>query len=149
MILFNRVFTKTEIGAPAEVVWTILTDFDKYPEWNPFIVKIKGSLEKGSRLTVLMSYQNGKKQKFARRLKKIVRNSELGWQGYVFMPGLFDGEHVFVVEKLSKVKTLFMHSETFTGLLCLFILPLIRKKTQKSFENMNKALKIRAESWHK
>jgi len=149
MVLFNKVFTKTEIAAPAEIVWQILTDFNKYPEWNPFIVKIKGSLDKGSRLTVLLDNQNGKKQKFARRLKKIVRNSEFRWHGYVFMPGLLDAEHLFVVEKLSKVKTLFMQSERFSGILSPILTPFIRSSTEKSFDKMNEALKNRAESWPK
>jgi len=147
--LFNRIFTKTEIGAPVEIIWDILTDFNKYPDWNPFITSIKGNLKNGARLRVNLKFPNGKKKNFTPRLKKVVRNSELRWRGYFVMPGLFDGEHVFVVEKLSKVKTLFMHSETFMGILSPILLPIIRKRTQKSFENMNDALKVRAESRHK
>ncbi len=144
--MYNRVFTKTEIGAPAEIVWQILTDFNKYPEWNPFIVKIKGKLKTGSRLTVYLSNQNGKKNKFTFRLKKIVIHSELKWYGYVFMPGLFDGEHLFVVEKLSKAKALFMQSKRFSGILSPILTPFIRRSTEKSFDEMNEALKNRAES---
>ena len=33
---------KIEIAAPPTAVWAILMDFDRYPEWNPFIVKISG-----------------------------------------------------------------------------------------------------------
>ena len=29
--------TKIEINGSAQTVWGILTDFDAYPDWNPFI----------------------------------------------------------------------------------------------------------------
>ncbi len=43
---------KTEIiiNASKEKVWQVLTDFDKYPAWNPFIVSIKGELKVSTRL---------------------------------------------------------------------------------------------------
>ncbi len=37
-----------EIAASAEVVWKVLTDFDNYGEWNPFVAACKTTLEPGS-----------------------------------------------------------------------------------------------------
>ena len=42
--------TITEIDAPAEVVWQIITDFERYPEWNPFITELHGPVHEGARL---------------------------------------------------------------------------------------------------
>ena len=39
-----------EIGANPEAVWSILADFDAYPQWNPFLRSIEGELRKGSLL---------------------------------------------------------------------------------------------------
>ncbi len=36
-----------EIQAPAEAVWAVITDFDRYPEWNPFVVSARSSLTPG------------------------------------------------------------------------------------------------------
>lgn len=33
----KELFTEIEIKATPESVWQLLTDFEKYPEWNPFI----------------------------------------------------------------------------------------------------------------
>ncbi len=34
-IAFVSVNTEVEIDAPRAAVWTVTTDFDRYPEWNP------------------------------------------------------------------------------------------------------------------
>ena len=36
---------EVEIAAPAERVWSVLVDFDAYPDWNPFIRSIQGACE--------------------------------------------------------------------------------------------------------
>lgn len=36
-----------EIDAPADVVWQVLTDFDSYGEWNPFVSRCHSTLEPG------------------------------------------------------------------------------------------------------
>ena len=43
---------RSEIDASPEDVWQVLTDFDAYPEWNPFIRSIQGNPEVGSRLSI-------------------------------------------------------------------------------------------------
>jgi uncharacterized protein YndB with AHSA1/START domain len=42
--------TEIEIAAPPERVWAVLADFDSYPEWNPFIRRIRGQPAAGSKL---------------------------------------------------------------------------------------------------
>lgn len=37
-----------EIAAPARVVWQVLTDMDRYNEWNPFCVRAASTLEMGA-----------------------------------------------------------------------------------------------------
>src|SRR6476660_5134221 len=48
----KEINSEIEIFSTPEQVWRILTDFDKYPQWNPFIDQISGELKKGSKLTV-------------------------------------------------------------------------------------------------
>jgi hypothetical protein len=36
-----------DIDAPASVVWEVLTDFARYPEWNPFVVECRSTLGPG------------------------------------------------------------------------------------------------------
>jgi len=37
-----------EIAAPPPVVWEVLTDFARYPEWNPFVVECRSTLQPGA-----------------------------------------------------------------------------------------------------
>lgn len=39
---------KVTINAPASIVWEILVDMEKYPEWNPFCVECESTLEMGA-----------------------------------------------------------------------------------------------------
>ena len=39
-----------EITAPAEQVWDVLVDFERYREWNPFCVEAEGILALGEPL---------------------------------------------------------------------------------------------------
>lgn len=43
-----QIRTEIVIQASKEKVWSILTNLGAYPEWNPFIVSSKGSIEKGA-----------------------------------------------------------------------------------------------------
>ena len=46
-----------DINAPASVVWDILIDLAKYPEWNPFCVECESTLEMGAAVKMkLKSY---------------------------------------------------------------------------------------------
>ncbi len=36
-----------EIDAPAERVWAVICDLDRYPEWNPFVVACRSTLAVG------------------------------------------------------------------------------------------------------
>lgn len=35
------------VDAPAERVWSVIVDLDRYPEWNPFVVACRSSLRVG------------------------------------------------------------------------------------------------------
>ena len=37
--------TEIDIAAPPNEVWAVLTDYERYPEWNPFMVKLSGAKE--------------------------------------------------------------------------------------------------------
>jgi len=44
--------TEIEIQASPEKVWQILMDFDKWPEWNPFIHTVVGKPETGEKVDI-------------------------------------------------------------------------------------------------
>jgi hypothetical protein len=58
---------------------------------------------------------------------------------------LFDGEHIFEIKPSPEGKTRFIHRERFTGLLVPFVWRSLNTKTRRGFNEMNRALKRRAE----
>ena len=44
----SDILTTIAIDAPPTAVWSVLTDADAYPVWNPMIAGLRGRLEKGA-----------------------------------------------------------------------------------------------------
>ena len=38
---------EVDIDAPASLVWEVLTDLERYPQWNPFCPRIESTLKLG------------------------------------------------------------------------------------------------------
>ena len=138
--------TDIVIEASAERVWRVLTDFDRYPEWNPFLVSCAGELSVGARLQVRASPSGSSGRTFYPTVTKVDRGREFRWLGRLLVPGLLDGEHIFSIERLADDRVRFVHNENFRGL----VLPLHGmfrySNTRRGFEEMNQSLKEEAES---
>jgi len=47
---FVDVYTEVEIEAPRNTVRAVVSDFDKYADWNPLMVKAQGTAAVGARM---------------------------------------------------------------------------------------------------
>jgi hypothetical protein len=137
--------TEIIINASPEKVWQVLTDLEKYPEWNPFICHAIGKAEIGK--TVDIDFQpDGKGLKLHCTVARFQSNRELSWKYHVTHPFLFRGEHIFTVEPLGENSVRFIDREEFNGLLVFTQAKDIDTNTKIGFEAMNKALQARAEA---
>lgn len=137
--------TEIIINASAEKVWSILTDFDKFPQWNPFIVKLEGKPEVNTRLRAELK-NGGSVSVFKPKVLVAEKNKAFEWLGSLPVPGIFNGQHYFKIEALSANQVKFVHGEEFSGLLAGIIMKQIGEQTRLGFIGMNKALKERAEA---
>ncbi|MBA3615493.1 MAG: SRPBCC domain-containing protein [Rubrobacteraceae bacterium] len=138
--------SQIEIESPAERVWQVLTDFAAYPEWNPFIRRVDGQPEVEEQLVVRMRPSGTRGMTFRPTVMKAEPNRQLRWLGHLLVPGLFDGEHIFEIEELGFGRVLFIQREVFKGLLVPLLARSLDKDTQRGFEEMNRALRERAET---
>lgn len=141
----HHLHTTVDIEASAEQVWNVLTDFPSYPEWNPFMPSVVGEPQRGSRLQITIRQNEEKVMRFAPRILAADYGRELRWLGHFLFPGLFDGEHSFVIVPLGEERVRFEQSERFSGLLVGMFRTGLDRDTKRGFEAMNHALKIRAE----
>ena len=137
--------TDIEINAPAERVWQVLTDFPSLPEWNPFMRSAEGNIAEGPRLKIRLQPPGGMGMTIKLTVLKAEPNRELRWRGHLLMSGLFDGEHFFTIESVGEGRVRFVQGEDFRGVLVPLMWPMLRKSTRRGFEEMNQALKARAE----
>jgi hypothetical protein len=90
----KEIRTDIEIDAPAQRVWHILTGFASFPQWNSFIPQATGEARVGARLEVRIQSPGSRGMTFRPTVLRAEPNRELRWLGRLWMPGLFDGEHV-------------------------------------------------------
>ena len=138
----KEIKTEILINATPEKVWSILTNFDNYPNWNPFIKSIKGEVKIGNKIKVSIQPPNSKEMTFKPRVLAFETNKELLWIGHLLFKGLFDGEHKFELIDNGNGTTTFKQSEKFKG---IFVGLLNLENTKKGFEAMNEKLKEMAE----
>lgn len=137
--------THIDIDAPPQRVWKVLTDFDHYHEWNPF-ARIAGRPTENARLHVELTPPGGRTTRFRPTVTRVEKGHELRWLGHLVVPGLFDGEHRFVLDPLDDgERTTLTHAEEFSGVLAPLVWRLIETGTERGFEEMNAALKRRVE----
>lgn len=141
-----NVETSIEIEAPAALVWSVLLDFDAYFEWNTFMLGIQGATIPGERLLVTIRPPGFLSMSFKPRVLTVTGGRELRWLGRFLGPGLFDGEHYFRLEPIGTSRVRFLHGEAFSGLLVGLAKDTLLPATRAGFEEMNRALKRRAES---
>lgn len=139
-----QVNAEAEIAAPPDRVWRILTDLDRYPEWNPYLSRVEGELGVGNTLVVNAGSTEGKNWRFKPTVTILDPGRELRWQGHLLTRGLFSGEQFFLLRALDSGQTRLVQGGNFAGLLLKYMGSFLTD-TARGFVGMNQALKARAE----
>jgi hypothetical protein len=135
--------TETLIDSSPQTVWAVLTATDDYPLWNPEISRLRGQLREGN-VIELVEGKGPDAMVFHPKILAVQAVRELRWKGYVWFPGIFDGEHRFILEAVGN-RTHFIQGETFTGILAGALTQSVIRDTVNSMHAMNDELKKRAE----
>lgn len=141
----KEIKTDILIQATPAAVWTVLTDFENYPKWNPFITSISGELKVGNKITARIEPPGAKGMTFKPTILALETNKKFTWLGHLWFTGLFDGEHSFELIDNGNGTTTFVQSEKFKGILVPLFKKMLDINTIKGFEAMNRALKDVAE----
>jgi len=141
----REVRSEIEIHNCPETVWGILTDFASYEQWNPFINKIVGLPKQGEKVDIYIETPSGKKRRYSPRISKVEEGRELRWFGKSSLPGFLNAEHIFTIEELQPNNVRFIQREVFDGLMTRLFGKGFDKEIRQGFNEMNNALKKRAE----
>ena len=135
--------TQIEIDAPPCAVYETLADFARYPEWNPYHIRVAGSGVVGETLEVRVARPDGVVVDVPHvTLLEAEPCRALVWGGGV--PGVFRGEHRFDLRDTEDGGTHLSHTEVFSGLFIGFAdLPV--PVLTEGYERMNEALREEVE----
>lgn len=113
----RTVSSEWEIDAPPQDVWSVLTDFDAFPSWNPFIRRAEGHLAVGERLKIKIVVYGKRTTTFEPRVTRVDAPHELRWQARTIAPGLMDVERGFAIDAIDGQRSRLRQWETCTGVL--------------------------------
>lgn len=134
-----------EIEAPAERVWDILVDFERYGEWNPFTTRVEASLEIGS--PVMLHVRLGRLQRRQpERIETVEPPHLLAWGTTMGHPFLLSALREQRVEALSETRCRYLTTDATTGLLTPLVAVLFGRLIRQGFNDLAAALKTRAEA---
>lgn len=142
----KEIRTEIEIAAPAERVWRVLADFAAWGEWNPFITRVQGEPQPGARIRFRLRPVGLPFANLRATVLVATPARELRWRGSLPIPGLFAGEHYYVLEPQDTNSVRFVHGERFSGLLIAPAAWLLDARIAPRFSEMNRALKLRVEA---
>ncbi|GAB2530125.1 SRPBCC family protein [Spirosoma aerophilum] len=134
----------TLIEASAEQIWQILTDLDRYPDWNPMTFRVESDLRPGGPV-VLHVRMN---ERYTRIQHEILTDFDppyrLGWRPT--MPAfLLKANRIQQIEPLGERQSRYRTWETFSGPMAPLVMFLFRNDIQRGFNAVATALKRYAE----
>lgn len=136
----KEIKTSITINTSAEKVWEILSDFEAYDSWNPFLTKMSGEFKEGNTVSI-----NAGGMGFKPKVLVYEENKEIRWIGKLLFKGIFDGEHVLQIVDNNDGTVTFLHEEYFSGILVGMFAKKLDTETRAGFEEMNLKLKEMAE----
>lgn len=141
----KEIRTEIEIDAPPDRVWTVLTDFERFPDWNPFVTRVEGDPRVGETLKIEVQLPGSRRLNFTPIVLRAEPGRELTWVGTMPL-GAFRGEHFHRIEAAGDSRIRFVHGEHFSGWMVGLVWRLYGPAIEAGYELMNKALKKEAES---
>ena len=144
----------TEIDAPLDLVWSVMVDTDRYPEWNPFVVRVEcaGTPEVGTPIRLHVEFAGGKQVESPERITALeepydddgTRRAALAYvyEGWPAKLGLVRGTRWQRLSQSLGGATRYETVEEFSGPLVPLAGP---ERVEEGFRRHAEALRLRAE----
>ena len=136
-----------EIDAPQDFVWSVLIDYARYPEWNPYTVAVEATLELGARVVLHLPDPAKPAETFATTewMSVIDPPRHLQYNTGTEIPGIHAVRDQWVTD-LGAGRSSYQTTDVFTGEIAQFVFDLQGAWVTAGFNATAQALKARAES---
>lgn len=141
----REIVTEAVLPFTRSQVWSVLTDFARYRDWNPLNVAADGVPATGARVRMTFIDPGHPGRTITQDVRMVVAEapSRLEWVGTV--PLLFRGEHYFELSSDGPA-TKMRHGERLSGVLPRFWTQGRVEQQRLAYEAMNDALERRLDS---
>lgn len=135
---------RIEIGAPPELVWDFIADFEGWQGWNPLYTHTRGRAEPGGTVRFAVKLEGMKPQKSAAQVLTVNTNELLEYSMTSFA-GMLKVFRFVEVEELSPTRCAVVNGEIMGGPLGAVFSRALGEKIGQGLEGMNRALRMIAE----
>ncbi len=137
-----------EAAASAATVWEVVSDLPRYPEWNPFVVACRSTLEPGSPITMRVRVLPFVAQPQTETIFEHVPGRRLSY-GLAGLPfGALASRRSHEVESLAADRSRYVSRFELRGWLAPLVQALLGRRLTTGFTAMSHALVARAEALH-
>jgi hypothetical protein len=140
-----RIEQRIGVQAPAEVIWDVIYDLERWHEWNPLYPRASGRIAIGQPLDLTLALPGQPERQIQPVVLEWVPNEQLHWRLSV-MGGLMKSIRFIEIDALSETGCIVNNGELFQGLMAKTALRQVGRSVHRGFGQMNEALKARAET---
>lgn len=138
---------EADIDAPREAVWAVLADLPRYPEWNPFTVRVRSTLQVGDPVDMRVIL-HGVPHPQREWIRSVDHCNHICWGMHMISPRMLRAERWQTLEALGPERTRYVSEDNLEGPLVPLVLRLYGGAMQSGFDALAAALKHRAEAMY-
>ena len=135
----KSVHHEISINADADRVWSVLTDMERYPEWNPVMQLVDGEVKEGNKVSYRFTQDAETESTIAAKVITMEPNRLLNQKGGIPLVLTFDHQYRIIAN--GQTTTVIIH-EDYRGIGVNFWTP---APVEAAYARLNQALKARAE----
>lgn len=137
-----------DIEAPSSLVWDVIVDLDNYPNWNPFCLTARSTLQIGAPVEMVLKDYSGTAETFSyiEYVCAVVPERLLSWELRPTAKSPFAARRDQVIEQLGRDRCRYFSTDAFLGDAAHEIMVASGGWVKRAFDDTAVALKARCES---
>jgi hypothetical protein len=140
-----KIEARTGVQAPSSVIWTLVSDINGWPAWNPIYPKAQGEVQFGAKLNLEVVLPGEAPRPIQPTILDWTPGEQIIWS-LSLMGGLLRSTRYIEIEVLGETSCIFSNGEIFEGPLMRFMPRKLRRAIKAGFNQFCEAVRERSEA---